>query len=257
MRRFFITAATGLAAACLAGGCTASAQQPPAAIGSATRTPVASPSTDVGVVAAVASNVGLSSNQLIAAATAATNKATALHLTGTGFSFGGTVTVDAHLNRNGPSSGTLGYEGASIPFVATGGVDYFQLTPSLMTLEKLTDPAARGMWVTSTSEYGEGVVLLFSSVLTLKSFLSHSFAGSGDVFAYTGLGRLGSQRVATYVERTSTGLRYDYDFPAVGAALPLRVSGGDSDYGKDLDYTWNQPTTPEVPSASEIYTGQR
>lgn len=258
MRRFLITAVTGLAAACVAGGCTASAQQPSAIIGSTTQSPVASPSTDTVATTAAADNVGLSSSQLDAAITAATAQATAVHVTGTLMLSGGTLALDAHLNRNGPSSGTLGFEGASVPFLATGGVDYFQLTTSFMTLVKLTDPSARGMWVTSTSSYGESLVTLFSSFLTLNGFLSHGLACRGGTFAYTGPGQLGSQHIAVYREQADGGARFDCDFPAAGAALVLRDSGGDGNGdGQDLDFTWNQPTTAEVPPASEIYTGSQ
>lgn len=254
MRRFLIAATTGLAAACLAGGCATSAQQPPAVIGSATQNPVASPLADTTAPTATADNVDLSSGLLETAITAATAQATALHVTGTVTLSGGTLALDAHLNRNGPSSGTLGFEGASVPFVATGDVDYFQLTTSFMTLVKMTDPTARGMWVTSTSSYGESLVTLFSSFLTLNSFLRHGMACRGGTFAYTGLQQLGSQHVAAYQEQAGGGVRFDCDFPVAGAALVLRDSGGDVDNGQDLDFTWNQPTTAEIPPASQVYT---
>jgi len=255
MRQYIITAATGLVTACLAGGCAASVQQPPAVIGSVTQRPVTSISASVGVTTGAAGNAGLSSSQLNAAITAATAQATALEVTGTLTSASTPLAVDAHLNSNGPSSGTLGFEGASIPFVSTGDVDYFQLTTSFMAWVKLTDPAAKGKWVTSTSSYGETAVTLFSPFLTLKSFLSDGLAGSGDTFTYQGPQQFASQQVAVYQEQSGTGQRYDYDFPAVGAALPLRASGGDSDNSEDFDFAWNQPTTAVVPPGSEIYTG--
>lgn len=262
MRRFLITAAIGLAAAgLLTAGCSASAQQSPAVIGSATRSPVTRPSTATGAATAAAAvtvtgNVGLSSSQLNAAITAAIAQATALHVSGTMMLSGGVLTLDAHLNKNGPSTGTLGFEGASVPFVSTGSVDYFQLTTSFMALVKLTDPAARGRWVTSTSSYGESLVTLFSTFLTLKSFVGHGMACRGGTFAYAGPGQLGSQHIAVYREQADGGVRFDCDFPTVGAALMLRDSGGDGDGdSQDLDFTWNQPTTAEVPPASEMYAG--
>lgn len=256
MRHFIITAATGLAVACLAGGCAASVQQPPAVFGNVTQGPVTSTSVSVDTTTGAAGNDGLSSSQLNAAITAATAQATAVHVTGTVTSYGGVLTLDEHLKRNGPSSGTLVFEGASIPFVTTDSVDYFQLTASFMTLVKLNDSAVRGMWVTSASSYGQSAVTLFSTFITLKSFLSHGLAGNGDTFVYTGPGQLDSQNVAMYQDQGNTGLKFDYDFPAVGAALALRASGGDSDNGLDLDFTWNQQTTAvAVPPASEIYTG--
>jgi hypothetical protein len=252
MWRFIVTATAGLVAVCFAGGCTSSAQPPPVIFGGATQSPVGT-----GTTTAAAGNAGLSSGQLDAAITAATTRATAVHVTGTLTPLSTLMTLDAHLNRNGPSWGTLGYQGASFPFVANGGVDYFQLTTSLMTLLKMTDPAAKGKWVTSTSSSVEALVFVFSPFLTLNSFLKSGTAGNDDTFTYVGHQQFGSQHVTVYQERSSIGLgeTYDYDFPAVGAALPLRTSGGGSDEGVDLDFTWNQPTTAEVPPLSEIYTG--
>jgi hypothetical protein len=251
MRRFIVTATAGLVAVCFAGGCTSSAQ-PPAIFGAATQSPVGT-----GTTTAAAGNADLSSGQLDAAITAAITRATAVYVTGTLTPLSTRMTLDAHLNRNGPSWGTLGYQGATFPFVASGGVDYFQLTTSLMTLLKVTDPTAEGKWVTSTSSSVEALVFVFSPFLTLNSFLKSGTAGNDDTFTYVGPQQFGSQHVTVYQERSSIGLgeTYDYDFPAVGAALALRTSGGGSDEGVDLDFTWDQPTTAEVPPPSEIYTG--
>lgn len=85
-------------------------------------------------------------------------------------------------------------------------------------------------------------------------------AGTGDTFTYIGLGQLGSQHVAQDRELSGTGVPFDYDFPSVGAALPLKVSGVEGVQNVDInspniDFTWNQPTMVTVPLASEIYTG--
>lgn len=255
MRRFLGAAAAGLVAGCLVGGCASSAQQPPAVIGSAPLSPAASPSAGTTSTAATAGNVGLSSGAIKAAITSANSQATALHVTGTLTLTGGTLTLDAHFNRNGPSSGTLGFEGATVPFVSTTGADYFQLTASFMSLIKMTGTSARGMWVTGTSSAGGAVVTLFSSFLTLSNFLSHGLACRGGTFTYTGLQQLGSQHVAVYQEQGDGGASFQCDYPVAGAALVLRDSGGAGDSGQTLDLTWNQPTTVAIPHASQIFSG--
>lgn len=263
MGRIILTAALGVAAACITGGCANSGRQPTSIAGAITQSgaPAPSPGTGGSPGAAGASgntgnagNAGLSSDRLNAAITAATADATTLHVTGTLTTIQTPLTLDTYLDKSGTASGTLDYEGASIPFTVVGGVDYFQLTPSLMTLTKITDPSAKDKWVTSASSYGEPLVTLFGQFINLNSFLTHGLAGTGDTFTYKGLRKLGSQQVAVYQESGSEGETFDYDFPLTGAALALEFSGGDSDASADLDYTWNQPTpTTTAPSASEIY----
>ena len=199
----------------------------------------------------------LSSAELDAAISAATTHATAVHITGTLISVGSPVNLNAQLNRNGTSSGTVVFEGATIPFLVAGGVDYFQLTPSLMSLEKITDAPEKGTWVTGSSTAGEGPAVLFGQFMTFSNALSHGLTGTGGTFTYEGVQHLGSQHVAVYRESNGQGQSFDYEFPTAGPALLLKVSGGDKTTGQNLTLVWNQPTTVDAPSASEISAGKR
>lgn len=268
MNRVIGAAATVLAAACLVSGCagsTSPAAQPTAIAGALTQSQGAIPSagavptatTAAATTTATSALTGLSSSELNAAITTAEAHTTAVHITGTVVSVSSPLNLDAQLNGNGTSSGTLGFDGATSPFLVAGGVEYFQLTTSLMALEKLTDPSAKDMWVTSTSYYGEGQATLFSQFMTFGKVLSSGLVGNGDTFTYEGVKPLGSQHVAVYQESGGEGQRFDYDFPTAGAALPLKASGGDSTTAMNLTFTWNQPTTVEAPSVAELYTGKK
>lgn len=254
MRRLITTATAMLALGCLAAGCTASAQQPSALPGSPMPSARASSSHTATVTPASTSNADLGSDVRAAAITAAAAQATALHLTGTATSVGKTVTLDVHLNKDGTSSGTLGYDGATIPLRVTGGLDYFQLTPSFMSLCKMSQTSAEGEWVTSTSSCGDAVATLFSQFLTFNRFVSVDLVGDNATLAFTGAGQLGGQRVAVYRESLGAGPSTTYDFAVDGPALPLKISGGDSSNAVDLQLTWNQPITVTAPPTAQIYT---
>ena len=254
MRRLIITTATGLFCACIAGGCAKQPQRPPAPLGSPAPSAGAPSSTTTDATSGSMANADLGSSQVTAAINAATTQATALHLTGTVTAVATPLTLDAHLNGDGTSTGTLGYQGATIPFRVFDGIDYFQLTPSLMTLAKVSRTSARGKWVTSTSSYGSSLVTIFSQFLTLKAFASSDLDGTDATFTFAGLDHIGAQHVVVYHERFTIGPSFTYDIAATGPALPLKIFGGDSNNGADVELTWNQPTTITAPPQSQIYT---
>jgi hypothetical protein len=256
MRRLIITATTVLALGCLTAGCAASARQPPALFGSPMPSSRASSSRTAAMTPAATSSASLGSSQLAAAISAAAAQAAAVHLTGTVTSVATPLTLDVHLNKDGTSSGTLGYQGATIPFRVTGGLDYFQLTPSFMSLSKMSQTSAEGEWVTSTSSHGEPLVTVFSQFLTYKEFVSKDVVGNNAAFTFTfmGTGQLDGQHVAVYQVRSGTGPSITYDIAADGPVLPLKISGGDNNNAVDLQLTWNQPTTVTAPPTAQIYT---
>lgn len=256
MRRLIITATIGLACTCLAGSCTGSAQQPPARLGSPTSSPgePSSPSATAATPVS-ATNAHLSSSQISGAITTAVAQATALHLAGTFTSVATPLTTDSHLNRNGTSSGTITYMGATIPFQVSDGTEYFQLTRTFMALIKLTQTSAEGKWVTAASSHGQGPAVVFSQFITLKNFIDTDMTLSGATFTFEKLDHLGAQPVAVYREQVGSGSVYTFDIAATGPALPLEITGGDNDNSANVQLAWNQPTTVAPLPPSQIYTG--
>jgi hypothetical protein len=258
MRRLIIVATIGLAFACLAGGCTGSVQQPPAPLGGPSPNR-GGPSLSSATVATPGptTNAELSSSRISAAITTAAAQATALHLTGTFISVGAHLTTDSHLNRDGTSSGTLTYMGATIPFLVSGKAEYFQLTPTFMTLVKLTRSSAEGKWVTAESSYGQELSTLFAQFITFKGFVDTdmTFAPSGTTFTSEKPDHIGAQPVAVYREQAASGSVYTFDIAASGPALPLKITGGDSNNGANAELAWNQPTAVTLPSPAQVYTG--
>jgi hypothetical protein len=264
MNRVIGAATTVLAACCLATGCAGSASpaaQPTAIAGAVTQSQAAIPATGATATTTAAAVptvlTGLSSSELDAAITAATTQATAVHITGTVTAISTPMNLNVQLNKNGTSSGTLGYEGATVPFLVAGGIDYFQVTSSLMALTKTTDTSEKDMWVTSASSLGGSLVAVFGQFMTLNKVIGNGLVGNGEAFTYEGVRQLGSQHIAVYRYSNGQGQSFDYDFPTVGGALALKGSGGDSSTGVNVDFTWNQPTTVDAPPASEIYTGKQ
>jgi hypothetical protein len=256
------TTAAALAVGCLVAGCATPRQQPPAPLGSAAPNAVASSSssaTPATPASGSATNADLTGARFAAAVNTAINQATALHLTGTVTAVSTPTTMDSYLNGNGTSSGTLGYMGATIPFRVVGGTDYFQLTPSLMALTKMTQTSAQGLWATPTSSVGDSLETIFSEFLTLKSFVKTQMNGVDATFTFVGLDQLGTQRVAVYHDTYQDQLggtgSVTFDIAAAGAALPLKVSGSNSSVSSDMDMAWNHPTTVTAPPPSQIYTG--
>lgn len=178
------------------------------------------------------------------------------HLTGTFTSVGTPLTLDSHLNRDGTSSGTLTYMGATIPFRVSGGTEYFQLTSTFTTLTKLTQASAEGKWVTGASTQGQGPAVLFAQFITLKSFINTDMTFSNDdTFTFTGLDHIGAQPVAVYRKQYAPEPAFTFDIAANGPALTLKITGGDSNKGSNVELTWDQPTSVTPPPPSQIYTG--
>lgn len=207
--------------------------------------------------APAASNAGLTDSALLAAFKKAADSATAVHVKGTTKEGAQTASLDLQLNRvANTAQGTIGTLGATIPVISVGGVDYFQLTDSVIKLSgaEAIAPLIRDKWVASDSEVGQGMDSDFKSLISYRGFIAEiTSADSGGLTGSTAAGTTiyNGQTVAVYKGDDGT----EAYFAANGPAYLLAITGSSSSQEGALTFVWNRPTTVTAPPASQIYKG--
>lgn len=206
------------------------------------------------------SNAGLSQTQLLARFKTALASATAIHFKGTMSESGSSTSMDLQINKDGSAEGTIISGGVTIPMIVTGGVDYIQATPSLVSEIKseagsdaaLVSEIMTGKWISSKSAIGSSMTSSFSSLTDFNSMTTQLASGDSDKFTYLGTSTVNGQQVAQYkdVSTDSSGPTDSVlDIPLNGLALPIEESGGSQG---TVVFTWNQPTTVTAPAAADI-----
>jgi len=220
----------------------------------------ATTATVVSSTASGPSNAGLSQAQLLARFKTALASATAVHFKGTMSESGSSTTMDLQINKDGSADGTIISGGVTIPMIVTGGVDYIQATPSLVSEIKseagsdaaLVSEIMTGKWISSKSAIGSSMTSSFSSLTDFSSMTSQLASGSGDKFTAMGTSTLNGQQVAQYkdVSTDDSGPTDSVlDIPLNGLALPIEETAGSQG---TMVFTWNQPTTVTAPAAADI-----
>jgi hypothetical protein len=233
-------------------GCSSSASTSNAA-SSGSATPAASAAASSGSAA----NAGLSDSALLTAFKTAANGATAVHVKGSLKDGTDTISLDLQLNKTAKTAqGTIGAQGATIPIISVGGVDYFQFTDSVIKMAGASSlgSAIKDKWVSSSSTIGQGMDSGFKTLVSYDDFIGSITADdSGSLTGSTpsGTTTYNGQTVAVYKADDGT-VAY---FAATGPAYLLEIQNASSSDAGALVFTWNQPTTVAAPPASQIYKG--
>lgn len=211
--------------------------------------------------AAGQNNAHLTSAQLNARIDAAVSKVTAMHIKGAMTEGGSKITFDLQLNKDS-AQGTIGEGDVSFPLIAVGGVDYFQLTPSLLKqaestqssnpFAKLGGAVIENRWVSSKDRsLGASLDQSFKSFTDLSSMTQQMTSSNQDTLTYLGTSTLDGQQVAQYKDKPSDGSTpvTTLSLPLTGDALPIQEDGGSQGL---MTFVWNQTTTVSPPPASEI-----
>lgn len=204
-----------------------------------------------------AQNAGLTDSALLAAFKKAADSATAVHVKGTMKGGADTTSLDLQLNRvANTAQGTTGTQGATIPIISVGGVEYVQLTDSVIKLSgaETIAPLVRDTWVSSTSEVGKHMDADFKYLMSYGDFIAGiTSSDSGDLTgpSAAGTATYDGQTVAVYEDDDGT----EAYFAANGPAYLLAIVDSPSSGGGVLTFVWNRPTTVTAPPASQIYKG--
>lgn len=233
---------------------------------SAPTAPAASDNTASAVSSsAPAGNAGLSGNGILVNFRQAINEGTAVHVSGVLTSGGQTVTLDLYLNKGADASGSIGSSGATIPFRAVGGVDYFQFTDSVLKLVGVeSNPQAvavlRNKWVSSKSRAGGSLESSFDNFTSYDAFLGllsgNPIGGSNTGMGFTvasGTSTLNGQQAAMYTDSEDAAAYFPVSGPAY--LIEIRTSASGPTGINTLTFTWNQPTKVAAPPKADIYTG--
>jgi hypothetical protein len=204
------------------------------------------------------SNASLSSSEINSRIDTALKSITAMHAKGSITQSGSTITMDLQLNKDGSAQGSVGEGGTTIPLTATNGVDYFQVTPSLVKMIEAQDSSAadqlgaelmQGHWISSQSGLGASLKSSFSSLTDLKSMTEQ--ISSNDTLTYLHNGTVAGQQVAQYKDVSPDGSSptATISVPLTGDALPILEDAGSQG---QMTFTWNEPTKVSAPPADEV-----
>ncbi len=214
-------------------------------------------STATAAATAGAQNAGLTDSALLAAFKKAADNATAVHLKGTMKDGPDTIALDLQLNRTpNTAQGTIVAQGATIPIISVGGVDYFQFTDSVIKMAgaDAVAPLIKDKWVSSGTQIGKGMDSGLRSLVSYDEFIGGiTSAGSGDLAGSSAAGTrtYDGQTVAAYTDENGT----EAYFAANGPAYLLAILDSSSSDGGVLTFDWNKPTTVTAPPDSQIYKG--
>lgn len=211
--------------------------------------------------AAAANNAHLTSAELNSRIDAAVSAVTAMHIKGSMVDGGTAVTIDLQINKDS-AQGTIGEGGVTIPLIAVDGVDYFQLTPSVIKMAEASqssNPFAQlggavlqNRWISSADgSLGASFKQDFAGFTDLSSMTKQLTTGNQDTFTYLGTATVGGQQVAQYKDKSSDSSTpvTTLSVPLTGTALPIQEDGGSQGV---MTFVWNQSTTVTAPAKSEI-----
>lgn len=274
MRRTTALAASALLLpGALALGACSSSSSPAKATSAGTSGPAASASAAASTAAASDGNVGLSADQLTAAIASATKPVSGVYVKGALLTTTGrAIGMDAHLNADDSSTGSVAFDGAQAEFLASNGNYYLQMTPSMVSVLNGTfstsgfSAAPTGSWIsvpestgalasTDTVPLASQIVLSDALPGTLFDSFVSNFTTGVDSWTATpdGTGTFDGQTAAKYTVGDTTIGDLTLWLPEHGAALPLGESGHGAS-GGTMTFTWNSTAKVTAPSASQTYS---
>jgi hypothetical protein len=223
--------------------------------------------------AAADGNIGLSADQLTAAIASATKAVSGVYVKGALLTTTGrAIGMDAHLNADDTSTGSVAFGGVQAPFVAYNGNYYMQMTSSVAAVLNSTfstsdfSTAPTGSWISvpestgaldSTDTVPLSVQIALTDVLpgTLFDLFVPDFTTGVDSWTATpdGTGTFDGQTAAKYTVGDTTFGDLTLWLPAHGAALPLGESGNGAS-GGTMTFTWNSTAKVAAPAANQIYS---
>jgi hypothetical protein len=208
----------------------------------------------LGLVAATAAGCGGSSSsgiasktpaEIVAAAKAAADGASSVHVAGAIANAGTSIALDMELQAEKGGRGRISESGLSFEVIELGGYVYITGSPSFYShfAGSTAARALRGKWLKAPATNGSFASL--GSLTNLRKLVSSSL-GSHDALAKVATRTIAGQRAIGIENLTSGGILY---VAATGTPYPVAITkaGG---HGKVLFSHWNGPVELAAPKHS-------
>lgn len=183
-----------------------------------------------------------SATDIVAAAKAAADAATSVHVSGTGTDNGVPLVIDLHIVAAKGGKGRLSEQGLSFDLIRIGPNAYIKGSKAFY--KKFAGPAAaqllQGKWLKGSATTGDLASL--TPLTDLRKLLDRTLSNHGTL-AKTSTTVVRGQRVVGVKDTSKGGILY---VATVGKPYPIEITGG-SEKGTLVLDQWNQPVALTAP----------
>jgi hypothetical protein len=185
-----------------------------------------------------------SADDIVAAAKAAGDSATAVHVSGSGSDNGIPLVLDLHILAGKGGKGRLSEQGLSFDLVRVGDTAYIKGSPAFY--RKFAGPAAavlfKGKWLKASATTGDLASL--TPLTDLRKLLDRTLANHGKL-AKVSTTTVNGQRVVGVKDTEKGGILY---VATTGKPYPIEISKSGATGGTLTFDQWNQPVALAAPA---------
>ena len=189
--------------------------------------------------------------EILAAAKAAADGASTVHVAGSVVNAGTSIALDMDLLAGKGGRGRLAEDGLSFELIEVGSHVYITGSPAFY--RHFAGPAAaqllQGKWLKASATSGSFASL--SSLTDMRKLLDSTLSSHGSL-TRGATSTIAGQRVIAVRDRTHGGTLY---VAATGTPYPIEIAKGGGGGGRILFTRWNAPVTVRAP-ANSVDLGQ-
>jgi hypothetical protein len=185
-----------------------------------------------------------SANDIVAAAKAAADAATAVHVTGSGTDSGMRLVLDLHIVAGKGGKGRLAEQGLSFDLIRIGDTAYIKGSPAFY--RKFAGPAAaalfKGKWLKASATTGDLASL--TPLTDLRKLLDRTLANPGTL-AKLPTTTVRGQSVVGVKDTSKGGILY---VATAGKPYPVQITKSGASGGSLTFDQWDQPIALTAPA---------
>lgn len=186
-----------------------------------------------------------SANDIVAAAKAAADSATAVHVSGSGTDNGVPLVLDLHIVAGKGGKGRLSEQGLSFDLVRIGDTAYIKGSPAFY--RRFAGPAAaelfKGKWLKASATTGDLATL--TPLTDLTKLLGRTLANHGTLQKLPGSTVVNGRSVVGVNDTTQGGILY---VATTGKPYPIEITKSGALGGTLKFDQWDQPVSLSAPA---------
>ncbi len=186
-----------------------------------------------------------SPTEILAAAKAAADSASAVHVSGSSVTGGTPIVLDLSLVAGKGGRGRLSENGLSFELIEIDGTIYINGSPAFYS--HFAGPAAaqllHGKWLKASTSNTSFAGL--SSLTDLRKLLDAALSSSHGSLTKVGTSTVNGQSAVGVKDTTQNGILY---VATTGSAYPLEITKGGASGGTITFSEWNKPVTLTAPT---------
>jgi hypothetical protein len=182
-------------------------------------------------------------NQIVAAARAAADSASSVHISGSTANAGGTLTLDLSLVAGRGGHGLISQNGLSFEVIRIGSNAYVKGSPAFLSrFAGRSAPLLAGKWI--EGPVSTGSLASLSALTDLRQLLDTALGSHGRL-TKGGTSTIDGKPVVAVKDRSKGGT---LEVATTGRPYPLQISSASASGGALTFDRWNEPIALSAPS---------